>query len=425
MHAVIATGSGLELSLPQYIVTSRQQPGSASSSSSSTGSPPPATPLDTPQAAFAQVAVQQDAAHADAAHADASLAPKARPKTSHTTIERRYRTNLNARIVALRAAVPATAHLDTPGSVTLDTRGRADGVTPARKGSKATILAKAVEYITVLKAREIRLRRDTDGLRNLVRGLVGGDQLLNAWEASWKQRWGTMEDDEARLAGDAVGGSDDEDSDDEDSRPAKKQKKSPTLAAPTAASVSPASAAPSRKNVPGIDPITGEKRKRGRPRKVPLPAATAPVQPVAVAPAPQVIMQQPQPQYLLAVFALFSLWSNAPSTQSTNSGSGSVVADAVQPLVNTAGLNFTWMQAVHLMASVAVLASIIIPLARRQFTSRKVQKPEVSASIVNTAEVESDNESEDLASVHSNSSSAGPGTPLTSETEIELTVLLV
>lgn len=343
---------------------------------------------------------------------------KARPKTSHTTIERRYRTNLNARIVALRAAIPATAHLDAPGTVALDARGRADGVTPARKGSKATILAKAVEYITVLKTREIRLRRDTDGLRNLVGGLVGGEQLLNAWEASWRAKWGTMEDDEARLAGESIGGSDDEDSDDEDSRPAKRAKK----AAPAPAVAS--TAAPARKSAPGIDPITGEKRKRGRPRKVPLPPTAAVSAPAAPIP---VHVQQAQPQYLLAVFALFSLWSNAPASSSSTASShtGSVVADAVQPLVATSSFSITWVQAIHLVASLAVIGSVVFPVVRRQLATLASKRSSAAPTVAVTVKAEpaeneiSDGESEDMASSIMSSSSTfssvGPGTPLSSD----------
>ena len=92
-----------------------------------------------------------------------------RPKTSHTTIERRYRTNLNARIQSLKDAVPALRVLETkektkkgtdsqeaeseekPEKPTLndivDERGFVDGVKVARKISKANVLGKAAEYI--------------------------------------------------------------------------------------------------------------------------------------------------------------------------------------------------------------------------------------------------------------------------------------
>jgi hypothetical protein len=76
-------------------------------------------------------------------------APPPRTKTSHTTIERRYRTNLNARITALRHAVPALRILDKVSfpDEKPDERGYVDGVKAARKASKASILGKAVEYI--------------------------------------------------------------------------------------------------------------------------------------------------------------------------------------------------------------------------------------------------------------------------------------
>lgn len=90
-----------------------------------------------------------------------------RPKTSHTTIERRYRTNLNARIQSLKDAVPALRVLETKEKANkgqdspeadslekpekwndvVDDRGFVDGVKVARKISKANVLGKAAEYI--------------------------------------------------------------------------------------------------------------------------------------------------------------------------------------------------------------------------------------------------------------------------------------
>jgi hypothetical protein len=92
-----------------------------------------------------------------------------RPKTSHTTIERRYRTNLNARIQSLKDAVPALRVLETKEKAKkgqdspeaeseeksekpawddiVDERGFVDGVKAARKISKANVLGKAAEYI--------------------------------------------------------------------------------------------------------------------------------------------------------------------------------------------------------------------------------------------------------------------------------------
>jgi hypothetical protein len=77
-----------------------------------------------------------------------------KPKSSHTTIERRYRTNLNTRIINLRLSVPALKILDKAvverEGLKLDERGYIDGVKAARKLSKANILGKACEYITLV-----------------------------------------------------------------------------------------------------------------------------------------------------------------------------------------------------------------------------------------------------------------------------------
>ena len=85
------------------------------------------------------------------------VGPSGRPKTAHTTIERRYRTNLNTCIIGLRNAIPAVRFLDKafkPSSGVadvIDEHGCIDGVKCARKISKATILSKAREYITLVK----------------------------------------------------------------------------------------------------------------------------------------------------------------------------------------------------------------------------------------------------------------------------------
>ncbi|KAJ7713232.1 hypothetical protein B0H16DRAFT_1478875 [Mycena metata] len=119
-------------------------------------------------------------------------ATHSRPKTSHTTIERRYHTNVNARIQSLRQAVPALRVVDRAAAIKagdasdpedhIDARGFVDGVNIARKCSKANVLGKAVEYIRVLKNREKRLTRELEGLKILLRGLVGGTELLGEWE---------------------------------------------------------------------------------------------------------------------------------------------------------------------------------------------------------------------------------------------------
>ncbi|KXN81881.1 D-amino-acid oxidase [Leucoagaricus sp. SymC.cos] len=315
-----------------------------------------------------------------------------RPKTSHTTIERRYRTNLNARIQSLRMAVPALRVLEdrdsgsskkikknlktgvlikssvgtsphsvtTPGSAlaaftsgaplnpysevdVIDERGYVDGVKVARKCSKANVLGKAVEYIRVLKRREIRLRAEQDGLKALICGLVGGPALLKEWEREWKERFGGEE-----LEKDAL---------------LKKE----------------AGSTPSVMLTVDGQP---EKRKRGRPRKTPLPPTPAtPSVAIATPSLPNMQHpqhQQPQQQYLLAVFALFSFF-NSPlagsSTSQQGHGHGHVLSPPPVPLAYApeivsqfnppTGLSMStitwrdWVQIAHLSLTVLLFISVI------------------------------------------------------------------
>ena len=112
---------------------------SASSSSSSVSASPPADQMQSPTTEAPQPPPTQTVI--------------GRPKTSHTTIERRYRTNLNARITGLKQSVPALRVLEakagvpSPWNDVVDARGFVDGVKVARKMSKANILGKATEYI--------------------------------------------------------------------------------------------------------------------------------------------------------------------------------------------------------------------------------------------------------------------------------------
>ena len=99
-----------------------------------------------------------------------TVAAIGRRKTSHTTIERRYRTNLNTRTQSLKDAVPALRVLESKERAKkgqhspegpepdeklersawddiIDGRGFVDGVKVARKISKGIVLGKAAEYI--------------------------------------------------------------------------------------------------------------------------------------------------------------------------------------------------------------------------------------------------------------------------------------
>lgn len=309
-----------------------------------------------------------------------------RPKTSHTTIERRYRTNLNARIQSLKDAVPALRVLetkekskkgqDTPEAESeekpekpawndiVDERGFVDGVKVARKISKANVLGKAAEYIHVLKRREDRLKREQAGLRSLVSGLVGGPALLREWEREWLSRFGGPERDEATSDVSEDDGADDGESEEDDANlhPKKRIKSAPKKPAKDVK--------PKKEEIsPGVVP---EKRKRGRPRKVqPVPEGATTQQQV---PSQGLASSVPAPtQYLLAVFAFFSFFNSPFSSYShaTPTHSGVVLADSGTLIEQPVSISlFGWrelLQAFHLVISGLVFFTILLPFLPKGF----------------------------------------------------------
>ncbi|KAI0084767.1 hypothetical protein BDY19DRAFT_997497 [Irpex rosettiformis] len=308
-----------------------------------------------------------------------------RPKTSHTTIERRYRTNLNARITGLKQAVPALRVLEvkngavSPWNDRVDERGFVDGVKVARKMSKANVLGKATEYIRVLKKREARLKREQDGLKSLVSGLVGGPALLREWEREWRDSFGGEEKDEIE-GDDLAAASDDEDADegdsdadDEEGRVRKKVK----VAKPSVVKKEKVAKAPPPPPTQQQQAGMPEKRKRGRPRKVPLPPVVS--APITMQPMEGAVAQQPQPtqQYLLAAFAFFSVLNSPLATSFTRShrhdnhshhgqvltGHPSILPN---PSMETISLNKSFgmhecVQAFHLLVSTLVFFYIVFP----------------------------------------------------------------
>jgi hypothetical protein len=99
-----------------------------------------------------------------AAPANGRRQPK---KTAHNMIEKRYRTNLNDKIAALRDSVPSLRVM--AGTARLgedDEEEDLEGLAPAHKLNKATVLAKATEYIRHLEKRNKRLLDENDQLKN-------------------------------------------------------------------------------------------------------------------------------------------------------------------------------------------------------------------------------------------------------------------
>ncbi|PVF96288.1 hypothetical protein CPB86DRAFT_787182 [Serendipita vermifera] len=259
-----------------------------------------------------------------------------RPKTAHTTIERRYRTNLNTCIVGLRNAIPAVRYLDknyqppSGNPDVLDEHNCIDGVKAARKISKATIMSKAREYIHVLKKRETRLQSEVTEMKRLVASLVDGPRLLQEWERLWALRQ------EAEAADDEMDNADMESDEEDDESSDERPRKRPKVAAPIPAAVptktSKKASRPSAPVVPeGVTiPVEDRPKKRGRPPKNSAnlkPASSVspqvhfapPVSTAANTIAPQqaqiqysfvpgLPQQQKRPAYLMASFIFLSFF---------------------------------------------------------------------------------------------------------------------
>lgn len=247
----------------------------------------------------------------------------------------------------------------------------------------------------VLKKRESRLKREQDGLKSLIGGLVGGPALLKEWEREWRDNFGGMEKDEVE-GDDAGAGSDDEDGDGDDSdgddgEEGRARKKVKATKAPKKEKPSKPAPPPPVPAVPGAVP---EKRKRGRPRKIPLPpaipattltpmeGATATMVPLPTMPLQHDVVttssSQSAPQYLLAVFAFFSVFNSPLASSFTRSDThshaqnhthhGTVLTahPNITPTSSTAAVGHSYgfselVQAFHLLVSTLVFFYIVLP----------------------------------------------------------------
>ena len=96
-------------------------------------------------------------------------------KRSHNIVERRYRTNINDKIAALRDSVPSLrdAKDSRPRSIHSDSH-------PTHKLNKGTVLSTAVEYIRNLEKDNRRLELEISHLRARLRTSEQGDKELDA-----------------------------------------------------------------------------------------------------------------------------------------------------------------------------------------------------------------------------------------------------
>lgn len=97
-------------------------------------------------------------------------------KRSHNVIEKRYRANLNEKIAELRDSVPSLRAMSKQLNGASVDDDDAEGVTPANKLNKASILSKATEYIRHLELRNKRLDEENMALKNRLRQL---DKVLD------------------------------------------------------------------------------------------------------------------------------------------------------------------------------------------------------------------------------------------------------
>lgn len=90
-------------------------------------------------------------------------------KTSHNVIEKRYRNNLNDKIVELRNSVPSLRAMGkVNGGEDSEDLG---GLTPAHKLNKATVMAKATEYIKHLEKRNRTMALEMSTLKERLAGV--------------------------------------------------------------------------------------------------------------------------------------------------------------------------------------------------------------------------------------------------------------
>ncbi|CAL3970829.1 hypothetical protein PZA11_007251 [Diplocarpon coronariae] len=92
-------------------------------------------------------------------------APK---KTAHNMIEKRYRTNLNDKIAILRDSVPSLRVMSKKNACGDVQEEDLQGLTPAHKLNKATVLSKATEYIAHLEKQNRDLAKENSSLKSRV-----------------------------------------------------------------------------------------------------------------------------------------------------------------------------------------------------------------------------------------------------------------
>lgn len=145
-------------------------------SASSTSSPEPSSRLQKRRKRKNSIEEDDDE---DMSDGETVRSGKPMKKTAHNMIEKRYRTNLNDKIALLRDSVPSLR-------VASKRKGNSakdedlQGLTPAHKLNKATVLSKATEYIAHLEKRNMTVEKENATLKSRIEAfeiLIQNQQL--------------------------------------------------------------------------------------------------------------------------------------------------------------------------------------------------------------------------------------------------------
>ncbi|AGO14178.1 AaceriAER385Cp [[Ashbya] aceris (nom. inval.)] len=106
---------------------------------------------------------------AGATHGHGRISKPKRERMSHNIIEKKYRTNINDKILQLREIVPAlrvASKREDGVTVGEDDIKQLDGLEPARKLNKASILTKTIEYIKHLEEKCAFFQAENERLKH-------------------------------------------------------------------------------------------------------------------------------------------------------------------------------------------------------------------------------------------------------------------
>ncbi|KAJ2958983.1 hypothetical protein NQZ79_g5507 [Umbelopsis isabellina] len=202
---------------PSIVIPSSPQSRSMKTTSPSDVFSQPITPVDSPQELSYTMLVQDALACFQPKPVNDGYFPtdqETEPhnkvnRLAHNAIERRYRNNINDCLNELKNAVPALKFAKVKDQNIDDTRSCVndgienyeeliDGVPVATKLNKATILRKATEYITHLKATLEQSESENLALQNLILQLPRGQEVV-AYYRLQKQQFQVAEQERMAL----------------------------------------------------------------------------------------------------------------------------------------------------------------------------------------------------------------------------------